>query len=74
MTTKFCTDCKWCYNPSWWDRFLKDDRQAKCARPALLNPVTGQPIVHCWSERTLGSHSRLNACGEDGVHYEEKGL
>lgn len=74
MTTKFCTDCKWCHNPSWWDRFMKDDSQAKCARPALLDPVTGNPIVYCWSERTLGSHSRLNACGEDGVHYVERGL
>lgn len=74
MTTKFCTDCKWCHNPSWWDRFMKDDSQAKCARPALLDPVTGNPIVYCWSERTLVPNPRPNPCGLEGVHYVERGL
>lgn len=73
MTTKFCTDCKWCHNPRWWDRFLKDDSQAKCGRPELLDLVTGNPIVYCWSERNEVS-SRLNSCGLEGIHYVERGL
>lgn len=71
--TKFCADCKWCHIPHFLDRLFKDYKTAVCARPALLDPVSGDAIVYCWSERNAVS-TRLDPCGVDGVHYEEKGL
>lgn len=72
MTTKFCADCKW-VRISFLARVFGDYTDAKCGRPSLLDPVSGDPKARCDNERSP-YYAVGMACGPDGTMFEEVGL
>lgn len=71
MEKKFCINCKWT-RPSPNMSTSMDKEHNRCGHPSLVSLVTGEPILHCSTERKGESDGKIYPCGNEGRLFEPK--